>query len=342
MKLALVGCGAIAEIGYLPALALARGVEATLVVDRDLARARAMADQFGIPRFSADVGDVPAAADGACVALPHHLHELIGKQLLDAGVHVLIEKPLAVTVAECDTLIEAAARNNRILSVAMARRYSPGNLLAKRLLATGRLGEVRSFHVESGSAEVWPARSTYLLNRRNSGGGVLMANGCHDLDLIVWLFGPISDIRCLSDSLEGAEANFTVDMTMATGVKGYLELSRTRTLNNRLLIEGEHATADIPLLGRTATITFAGSPAIKFDGCAEIGNDARKNENLFFGVMAAQLENFAAAIEGRHLPTVDGASARATVELIQRCYACAAPMELAWRRPVNVPQLAKR
>jgi predicted dehydrogenase len=254
MKLALVGCGAIAEFGYLPALPVARGVEITLLVDRDLDRAKAMADQFGVPHFSAEVADVVKTANAACVALPHYLHEPIGRQLLEDGVHVLIEKPLAVTTAECDALISSAERNGRILSVAMPRRYGPGNLLAKRLLASKRLGNVRSFHIESGSAEVWPARSAHLLSRRDSGGGVLMANGCHDLDVITWLFGQVADVRCFSDSLEGAEANFTIELTMGTGVRGLVELSRTRTLKNRLLIEAEYATAEIPLLGQTAKI----------------------------------------------------------------------------------------
>jgi predicted dehydrogenase len=334
LKLALVGCGAIAEFGYLPALPLARGVETILLVDRDLGRAKAMADRFGIPHFSSEVADVVRTADAVCVALPHHLHETIGRQLLDGGVHVLIEKPLAVTTAECDILISSAARNGRILSVAMPRRYSPGNLLAKRLLTTARLGQVRSFHIESGSAEVWPARSTHLLSRRESGGGVLMANGCHDLDLITWLFGPVANARCLSDSLEGAEGNFTLEMTMDTGVNGLLELSRTRTLKNRLLIEAEHARAEFPLLGHTAKITFEGSPPVTLNGRAELDDHAQKHDNLFLGIMAAQLENFAAAIEGREPPTVDGVSARATVELINRCYASACPMELAWRRPI--------
>jgi hypothetical protein len=126
---------------------------------------------------------------------------------------------------------------------------------------------------------------------------------------------------------------------MVTGVRGLVELSRTRTLKNRLLIDAEHATAEIPLLGETARITFAGSPAVMFDGRAELGGQVRKHENLFFDIMAAQMENFAAAIEGRELPTVDGVSARATVDLINRCYAMAGPMELPWRRPIAFPRL---
>jgi predicted dehydrogenase len=79
---------------------------------------------------------------------------------------------------------------------------------------------------------------------------------------------------------------------------------------------------------------------VTFDGRVELGGYARKYDDLFLGIMAAQLENFAAAIEGREPPMVDGGSARATVELINRCYASAASMELAWRRPVAFPRLS--
>jgi len=338
VKLALIGSGAIAEFGYLPALRFVRGVEATLLVDRDVNRAKAMADRFDVPRFATEVGEVASTADGACVALPHHLHEPVGRQLLEDGVHVLMEKPLAMTLVECDSLISAAERNSRVLSVAMPRRYSPGNLLAKRLLSTRLLGEVRWFSIENGSAEIWPTRSAYLLSRRETGGGVLISNGCHDLDLVTWLLGPIADIRCLSDSFGGAEANVTLELTMCTGVQGRIDLSRTRTLKNRLMIETDHATAEIPLLGHSAKITFAGSPAVTLDGQVELGDHVRNHENLFLGIMAAQLENFAAAIEGRESAMVDGASARATVEIITRCYTSPAPMELAWRRCIAFPQ----
>jgi predicted dehydrogenase len=334
MKLAIVGCGAIAEFGHLPALALARGIEAVLLVDRDLARAKAMADRFGIPHYSTDVADVAKRADAACVALPHHLHEPIGLQLLEAGVHVLIEKPLAVTTAECDSLIAAANKAQRVLSVAMMRRYSPSNMLVKALLANATLGQIRSFHIESGSAEIWPARSQHLLSRKDSGGGALMSNGCHDLDLVTWLLGPVATARCFSDSLNNAEANFTLDLTMESGIEGKVEVSRSRTLRNRMLIEAEHATVDFPPMGEDAKITFSGSPPITIEGRPEIGANLSDRGDFFSRIMAAQLENFADAVNGLGDPMVSGASARATIDLIERCYANAVLMDLPWRGPI--------
>ena len=342
MKLALVGCGAIAEIGYLPALPFARGVQAVLLVDHDLTRAKAMAERFGVPQSSADVADVAKFADTACVALPHDLHEPIGRQLLESGVHLLMEKPLSVTTADCDSLISAARKSDRILSVAMLRRYCPGNLLAQSLLASGSLGRVHSFHLENGNSGIWPARSAHILNRHGSGGGVLMDNGSHDVDLITWLFGPVADMRCHTDAVSGLESNFTLELTMASGITGFAELSRMRTLRNSLIINGERAVAEIPLVGDTARITFAGSPAMAINGCANGGGAASRSGHFFVDIMAAQMENMAGAIARRHPPTVDGEAARATIEFITRCYAAAVPMDLAWRRPIAFPRQAGR
>jgi predicted dehydrogenase len=254
-------------------------------------------------------------------------------------VHVLIEKPLAVTTAECDSLIAAAERAGRVLSVAMMRRYSPSNMLAKALLTNAKLGQVRSFHIESGSAEIWPTRSPHLLSRQDSGGGVLMSSGCHDLDLVTWFFGPIAAVRCFSDSLHYAEANFTVEMTMESGIEGRVEVSRTRTLRNRVLIEAEHATLEFPPLGENVKLTFTGSTPAILEGRAEMGTGLRDGGDFFSNIMAAQLENFADAINGRGPPMVSGASARATVDIIERCYTCALPMDLPWRRPIPFASL---
>jgi predicted dehydrogenase len=338
MKLAIVGCGAIAEIGYLPALAFAPSVQPTLLVDRDLERAKAMAARFGVPRSSTDLADVAKFADAACVALPPDLHEPVGRRLLADGVHLLVEKPLAVTSAECDSLIAAAKNASRVLSVAMLRRYCPGNRLAHAMLANGSFGRVQSFHLESGNSGTWPARSPHVLSRQATGGGVLMDNGSHDVDQIYWLFGPVADVRCRTDKASGLESNCTLELTMKSGVKGFVELSRMRTLRNSLVIEGSQASAEIPLVDETAKITFAGSPPL--EGRVHTPKGVRRSGQFFVDVMAAQLENLTDAINRRLPPTVDGEAGKMTIEFITRCYGCAVSMDLPWRRPVAFAQPA--
>src|SRR4051812_33651475 len=124
VRLAIVGCGAIAELGHLPGAALCPDVEITLLVDRDEQRARALAERFGIARVETDFARVADQADAACVALPPHLHRVSAETLLGAGVHVLMEKPLATKLTDGDAMVAAARAADRVLAVAMMRRFA--------------------------------------------------------------------------------------------------------------------------------------------------------------------------------------------------------------------------
>ena len=111
LRLAVVGCGAVAAIHHLPALSLCRSAEAVVLVDADPGRARDLAARFGVPETSTDVRSLPGRVDAAIVALPNSLHAPVSIDLLRQGVHVLVEKPMALNVRECDAMIAAADRS---------------------------------------------------------------------------------------------------------------------------------------------------------------------------------------------------------------------------------------
>src|SRR4051795_12512552 len=108
VRLAVVGCGAVAQIHHLPAIDHSSRVEAAVLVDADEKRARALAERFGVPEVKTDFKDLPGQVEAAVVALPNSLHAPVSIELLRRGVHVLVEKPMAMSVAECDAMIEAA------------------------------------------------------------------------------------------------------------------------------------------------------------------------------------------------------------------------------------------
>ena len=112
LKLAMIGSGAIVQRIHLPIAARSDQVEVTLLVDKDLARAREVADEFGIPAVADDYRDAIQKAgtdvDAAIVAIPNFLHGPVSTELLQAGIHVLVEKPMALTGAGCDAMIQAA------------------------------------------------------------------------------------------------------------------------------------------------------------------------------------------------------------------------------------------
>ena len=108
VRLAVVGCGAVAQIHHLPAIAASDRVEAAVLVDADEKRARALAERFGVPEVATDFKRLPGKVEAAVVALPNSLHAPVSIELLRRGVHVLVEKPMAMTVRECDEMIDAA------------------------------------------------------------------------------------------------------------------------------------------------------------------------------------------------------------------------------------------
>jgi predicted dehydrogenase len=337
MRMAMVGAGAIAELGHLPALSLTDAVVLTAVVDTDLGRARRVAEAFGAPLALDTTQGLGAHADFACVAVPHHVHEAVSLALLQEGLHLLIEKPLAISVRGCDEIIAAARAADKRLGVAMPRRYGPAARFAKAALDAGLLGQLLSFSIESGTSEVWPARSGYMLDPQKSGGGVLMGNGCHDLDFARWLFGPYAITGCAMDSLQRSETDCKVTLRLASGSSGTIELSRTRDLRNGMKVEGEKGRLAMDLIGETVSLMVGGQ---ELAGTAWKAGPKAGAPFSFARIMAEQIEDFAAAIRGQRNLEVDGVAGREVVALMEACYAMARPLEQPWRRTIDLTFVA--
>lgn len=333
LRMAMVGAGAIAELGHLPALSLTNKVVLAAVVNRDLGRARRVAKVFGAPIATDSTLGLAEHTDFACVAVPHHVHEAVSLALLDERLHLLIEKPLATTTAGCDQIIDAARSAGRRLGVAMPRRYSPAARFAKSALDASLLGPLHSFEIESGNSEVWQARSDYLLDPVKSGGGVLMANGCHDLDFVRWLLGPFEIIDFRTNSHLCMEADCILALRLVSGVEGMIELSRTRDLRNAMVVRGEKGVLTIDLVGDRVTLAVGRQVLVGLAGLTAAGGVQPFSFNR---VMADQLEGFAAAIREEREPDIDGAAGREVVVLIEECYAHARPFEQSWRRSINL------
>ncbi|GLQ56160.1 Gfo/Idh/MocA family protein [Devosia nitrariae] len=129
--------------------------------------------------------------DAAVILAPHPFHAKLAIQLLDAGVHVLVEKPIAVRTSEADAMIEAAKRNGRKLAVNFQHRARGEILTLSRLIKEGQLGQVQTIHMVA----AWPRTTFYYKSGawrgtwRGEGGGVLMNQAPHNLDLWCFMFG---------------------------------------------------------------------------------------------------------------------------------------------------------
>jgi predicted dehydrogenase len=144
----------------------------------------------GIARAHLRALSVPA--DAAVVVAPHPFHAPLAIAALEAGRHVLVEKPLSDSVAEADRMIATAARMNRLLGVALQHRTRADVQAASELIRGGGLGMLQRVDLIGN----WPRKRGYFLAApwrgtwRGEGGGVLLNQGQHDLDLLTYLAGP--------------------------------------------------------------------------------------------------------------------------------------------------------
>ena len=191
-KVILIGCGNMAKQHAARFEAVWDRIEISAAVDLERERAQAFADLMpNHPPVFTDYHEALPLGDAALVVLPHHLHTQCGIDCLNAGLHVLMEKPLANTEAECLALMDAAKKNNRILMTAYCMRYHPLIREMRRLIKEEVYG--KCFQLSIWTEQLTMIRSPWMGSRETLGGGQLFSHGCHYIDLMLWMMGrPIS------------------------------------------------------------------------------------------------------------------------------------------------------
>lgn len=189
LRIAVVGTGAIAQIVHLPLLKELPDARVVAVCDRDEAKARSIATRMGVPAVFADDDEVFASddVDAVIICTPSHMHESQAIAALEAGKHVLVERPLAMDAKATERVITAAERAGRTLMVALNNRYRPDVLGVKAFVAGGELGEVFSVRGAWFNRKVRPNRLTWRYRRDTAGGGAFMDLGLQVMDLCLWM-----------------------------------------------------------------------------------------------------------------------------------------------------------
>lgn len=324
--LALIGCGAIAESFHLPALqALAdkRGLS-VILADPDVERARKMGHSFGFGDVVAHHRDLLGTLDGAILATPHHLHVPIALELVEAGVPVLSEKPLGVSVAEIRELRDRAAASQVVVAVNQTRRFIPACQEIKRILDAGELGELVSVEMAEGDRFGWPAATPSMFGARSGGRGVLLDIGVHALDLAVWWLGGGLEVDTYrDDSLGGSEA-----AVLATFRRGdlpvELRLSWLAKQANRYTFRGSRGTLEWSIYDLDR-VQIRRSPSANPET-----RRIRGAPGGFADLARRVLENFLAAAAGPTPPVASADDALASMALIEGCYARRERFAMPW------------
>jgi len=195
LRLGIIGCGKIA-VNHVKALRRIAGVEVVAVADVDRTRAEAFAREHDVPRAHANADAMLAAGlDAVTVCTPHRAHVDGVVTAARYGVHVLCEKPVAIDLVEADRMIAATARAGVLFGVLFQRRFWPAAARIRRAIDDGRLGEpicggvLARFNRDAQYyAEPWRGRWD------TEGGGVLMTQAIHHIDLLQWFMGPATRV----------------------------------------------------------------------------------------------------------------------------------------------------
>lgn len=320
----MIGCGAIASMTHVPALAKRPDVRNRLVlVDQDLERARALARAFGIATVVADYRDVLPNVDGVVIALPHHLHFRVALECLRAGVHVLCEKPLAATAVEATELAAAAEDVGVTLAVNHIRRLFPPSQAVRDLLQQGAIGAVRFLGYYDGAKYDWPTASGFAFGLRGAGKGVLFDIGAHVLDLVCWWLGrPPRVTEYVDDSFGGSEAVAKVAFTDGPA-RGEVHLSWLAKLENGFRIDGD-AGAIVGSIYDWESLQLV-SPSGQRRSLP-----LRARIRTPGDVGALVIENFLDVIEHGRPPLVSGRDVAPSIALIEECYARRRRFAMPW------------
>lgn len=311
LKFALIGTGGIAQT-YAQAFQQSNCCDLIAVADINKDSAKAFAEPFGAKSFS----DYKALAeqtqlDAVIVATPPNTHAEIAMYFMRRGVNVLCEKPLCLSASEARAMIETAEETNVTFTMATKFRYCEDVVKAKAILASGVLGEVVQFE-NAFTAKVDMSRRWNSV-KEIAGGGVLIDNGTHSVDIIRYFLGAIREILAVETS---GTQNLPVDENVkllaktANGVVASVDLTWgiNKELPNFISIYGTNGTLHIGW--RESKYKLNSSP-----DWTVFGKGYDKVQ-----AFRAKIENFRNAILGKEELLINPDDALASVETIEAAY----------------------
>ncbi len=312
LRLFVIGCGGIAN-AYLDALVSVPGFRVVACADLDESRARAAAERCGAEATTDALTWIlrGGRADAALLLTPPNSHASLSVALLEAGLHVLCEKPLAPSVAEAESMLGAASRSGRLLTMGSKFRYTTDIARCKQLLEQGLIGSVAMF--ENVFCSRVDMTKRWNSDPRVSGGGVLIDNGCHSVDIARFLLGPLARVQAMfGKPLQPIAVEDTARLLFESesGAMGSIDLSWSlhKEAPAYVRLYGEHGTIEVGWTESRYKLKGA-------DGWTRFGDGYDK-----VGAFARQLENFAAAILGNASLVVTDADAMASVRALEAAY----------------------
>lgn len=331
LAIAVIGCGAIAESFYLPAVMKNKDVAGNVVlVDNDQTRLEAVSARFNVPHRATDYRTILGKVKGAIIAVPHYLHHKISIDFLRNGAHVLCEKPLAETAGEGREMVEQARTSHVTISVNNTRRLYPAYGKIKELIQNQFIGDLISIQFTNGFVFQWPTASGFYFSRRNGRPkGVLLDQGAHVLDLICWWMGHKPQvIGAQNDSFGGSEAEERLFLKRESCDIEVI-LSWLSPLRNRYRIVGDQGIIEGDIED------FQNFDLANKDGRSRRVK-VRCKEKGYREFAERLLGNFVSVLRNEAQPLIPAEEVLPSIELIEECYEASTKLSMPWYDDLEV------
>ena len=327
LRFGMLGCGDISRHNA-RAIAAAPNAELVACFDPVAELSQDISDAYGAERLeSAHELIRHSEVDAVFISVPHHLHEPLALMAIEEGRHVVVEKPLSTDVRSAMSIVQAAERAGVTLSTCFPQRYDPAVIAARQLVDEGALGELSGSHVRvliDKPPAYWyggysgRSHSTWRSSRERAGGGVLIMNACHYVDMVRHLAGTeVSAISALSSTVDGdmeVEDSITVALRYANGAIGSIVASSgvRGTTSSGVQVWGRDGHIVVEPRGRFFSFRYGGAGRTSrwhhFEGLPTING------------RTAYVSRLATAIDRCERPDVSAADGLAVQAIIEAAY----------------------
>ena len=345
IRMGMIGCGSMAASHCTVLAPLRNRMRFTAFADIDLARAQKAAAAVEGAIAVANYRDMLDYVDAVVIALPHDLHHPVGMDCLNAGKHVLMEKPLALTEAECRDLIAADRSPHPVLMLGYVMRHDPLWKKMGEYIQNRTFGEV--FHVSVLTEQYTDtARGAWLGQAKRLGGGQLFSHGCHYIDLLLhWLGEPVCGTHIggnLGTPWMEREGTSNVCLKFKSGATAY-HFGTWGARGSRLryavhahctsgMLELDHARGVISLHrdssgGDLPSLSALALPGETLENPDRVVMYRRPGEGG--KAVVQQMEEFLNCIENQQKPEISAAASLRSLQVIWKLYEAEETMKVA-------------
>lgn len=336
LKVAIIGAGAICTAHIESYLRFPERCEIVAISDIYADKAQSRIDQYKLSNATAvqDYKELLSLdIDLVSVCTPPYTHAPIAVDFLKAGKHVLVEKPMASSLQECDEMNEAARQSGKILSVVAQNRYRTPMMKLKSVLDSGLIGPIVHAQVDS---FWWRGHCYYDLWWRGTwekeGGGCTLNHAVHHIDALLWMMGPPTELQAFmaNTSHDNAEVE-DLSIAMLRFQQGGLGQITSSVVHHgeeqQLIFQGKQARISAPWKLKTSSAKANGFPEDNEQLEKQIQQLYESLPDVEHEGHAGQIDNLFHAIETGASVLIDGISGRSTLELIMGIYKSASTGE---------------